>query len=247
MTPIPIAKTLLDYRPLKLKNKKPSQDDVLFLAFKDYFEADKTVSNNYKERIPNWFGTNKDYTRIDKILTPNIIIASENCAKNYIPPYTAMKIENIPIGNTWVRFRFTIEGPTYDCFVKQHTHFWVDGPNRVRNQIIEEDLPIRGYLIPDSETFFDELIKNTVTPKSYEVVIFQSETEGVDSDIICKPISGEVSDVTLFNPEIVGKACHFVANPKDFWIDLCFKTDIDLINSITTKNKDIVKNHLMPV
>jgi hypothetical protein len=123
----------------------------------------------------------------------------------------------------------------------------VDGPNRVRNQIIEEDLPIRGYLIPDSETFFDELIKNTVTPKSYEVVIFQSETEGVDSDIICKPISGEVSDVTLFNPEIVGKACHFVANPKDFWIDLCFKTDIDLINSITTKNKDIVKNHLMPV
>src|SRR5271157_1853477 len=56
VTPRKITHTLLDYRPNNGKSRKPSQDDVLFLAFKDYFEAEKPISMNYKERIPNWFG-----------------------------------------------------------------------------------------------------------------------------------------------------------------------------------------------
>ena len=220
-----VDSTLLDYRPNEEYRGIPSQEDVLFYAFKDNIDANKPISNKYKERIPNWFSLKKEYTQVNNIFTPQVTVDKGICAENYMPPYTSLKVAKVPKGNSWFRIRFALDKVSYNSLVRHHNNFWVDCPKRVQDQINDEDLPIRGYLVPDSEKYFSDFEKSLIIPNSYEVIIFQPGTQGIDRGIECEPIAGKISEITRFNPYLEGKAIHYLTDPKDFWIDLSYKNE----------------------
>lgn len=180
----------------------------------------------------NCFGIKKDHTTIDncdpkKIKVNPLLLLEEKVWENGVfPPFSAFAISPLPPGTSWFRFESNIAGKTYDYFVDYPIHFWVDGPNRVMNQILNEDIPQRGHLQPECAEFFNtKVMGHILKPIAYDIVIHRPGTDGVNGDICCSPSTGDEFVASLSHPAIAKRAFHFVTRSTVFWIDLYYSDD----------------------
>lgn len=153
--------------------------------------------------------------------------ADLECApQDSFPPVSAFEAPAVPVGVSWFRIHLLIRGLTYEYLVKSQFHFWVDGPERVLDQIGEKDLPERGYLVPMAESFFYERLKpHYISTEAYDVVIYRKGVDCVDADVLSEPITGDVFEAPLAN-EIQEKARRYVTRSGRFWIDCCYADDL---------------------
>ncbi|MBN1514275.1 MAG: hypothetical protein JXB13_19825 [Phycisphaerae bacterium] len=205
-----------------------SREQVLCELYRDHI----TAQNGSHERRMG-FRKRRDCYRLDDefhwvdVAAPGNVSARTCIEENEtvgFPPFSAFETSGLPAHATsWFRVELDIEGLTYDYLVKRHLHFWVDGPDRVLKQIVEEDLPLRGYLRPGANDFLRTRVHGQILrPLAYDVVIFRPGVPEVDVDTVCAPVTGDVYSATIENTLLDNRVHFYVTRSPEFWIDVAY-------------------------
>ena len=181
------------------------------------------------------FGLQNAPTTIDCMEQSGLSISTEILAKEddwpegIFPPFSAFRVGPLRPGNSWFRIVMEMTGLSYDYLVDYPVHFWVDGPHRVQQQILEKDIPLRGHMMPECEAFFKTHIADFVLePIAYDVVIHLPGTDGVSGRIVAEPCSGDEYVASITHPAVSKRAVRFVTRSPEFWIDLRYADDTRL-------------------
>lgn len=185
----------------------------------------------FRERR-NCFGVADALTTVDHVgqdpvrLIPLLSDTVKSEVAGVFAPFSAYEIHGILRGRSWVSLLLELQGPSYDHLVGGQEHFWVDGPDRVLEQIVRDDLRERGYLQPGAEELFRSRIAPfRIEPKAYDIAIFRPGTAGADTPIACTPVTGDVYQASVHDPFAQSRADFFITRSLRFLIDLCYESN----------------------
>ena len=224
--------------------KHIESDDLLDAIYQSRIDK---VNHSFFER-KNCFNVNKIATPVDNYIQSDFIFDREIIAENDTePPFTSFYIKDIPTGTSWFRTKFSLSGTTYKNLVESVPKFWIDGPQRVAEQIAYEQLPFHGYMMPNPKENTDFFF-NAISPqhllhaKAYDIVLFLPGTKDVDSSISCNPGNSNIFEAPIANSAVAKRSRLFVSREPDFLLYAWYKRDKRIINSTTT-----CKNYLSSI
>ena len=218
-------------------------DAVLKAIYEHRIESRKDLKSGFLERV-NCFSCAETKTIVDysdpQLVSMSQQISAASGDEDYIfLPYSCVEIGTMPHGLSWFRVRLRLSGATYRYLIESPGHFWVDGPERVLEQIEKQDLPERGSLCTGAKEFFDSRISaHALTPKAYDVVVFRPGVAGVDTDTECTPITGGVYSAAIEDPSAKRLAHLFVTRSPSFWIDVAYVKPSNSLPSTTNVASD---------
>ena len=224
---------------------KFTTSELLYKIYQHRVKSLKSGIKLFHERR-NCYLTEKEAVRIEHWDQGSVRIEPvlEEQGKDNAPPFTAFKIYNLQPGYSWQRYVFDLKGSSYEYLVDNVPMFWVDGPDRVKKQLLDDELPHRNYLLPECDEFFKSNIRDFEIPiKAYDVVIPQPGVKGIDSRVGCEPVTADIFDAPINDPDAAKCANLFVSRTMDFWISVWYKDDERIANS--TSLPEAYKNSLI--
>jgi hypothetical protein len=211
-----------------------SQENLLYLIYKDRIGC---ISENKKQgfaRRINCYRQEEHLTGMDNAITNEGLSVSAKSfpADSQVSFYTTISVKNLQPGKSWFRVVVLLKEESYQKFVGDVPHFWIEGPSKVieflKEDIAHSNKTHLASIQNNSVSIFDFFTAGKpkiIIPEAYDIVIFRKGTKGVENDVFCDPITSDVYRAQIKDPIADNHAYLFVSRSPEFWIDVCYEGD----------------------